>query len=250
MTNWSSITVVMITRNAAATLACSLRSIPKEATIIVADGDSTDNTVPIAHSFGARVVRQDQDPIAVVDGNFDVARNQAMGLVERDWLFILDGDEELSLALINEVSAIIEADQDHAAYDMPRSNLFWGKEGRLLGEDRQIRLLRQGRGGYGGRQLHSPIWIDGTVGRLDATLIHHNINNWEDVGRRFRRYLPVERRTRTPAATPLAALLLSCHMLRYYLFRQQAWRDGLRGVLVSSIFSLYHGLARWPERKK
>lgn len=249
MNDWSPITVVMITRNAGATLAAALRSVPAGAEIIVADADSTDRTVSIARSFGALVVRQDPEPVAAAGGNFDLARNQALDQAGRNWLLILDGDEQLTPALAEEIAATVRADRDHAAFDMPRRNLFWGKEVRLLGEDRQIRLLRRGRGRYVDHRLHRPIRIDGPVGRLRQPLVHYNITCRRDVSRRFRRYLPIERRTRVPADSRLAALRLIGRMGRYYLIRQQAWRDGWRGVLASCIFSLYHGLAQWPGGK-
>jgi glycosyltransferase involved in cell wall biosynthesis len=249
MNDWSPITMVMITRNAAATLTAALRSIPAGAEIIVADADSTDRTVSIARSFGARVIRQDPEPVAAAGGNFDLARNQAMDQAGRNWLFILDSDEQLSPALAEEIAVTVRTDRDHTAYDMPRRNLFWGKAVRLLGEDRQIRLLRRGRGRYMGNRLHRPIRIDGPVGRLREPLIHHNITGLRDVSRRFRRYLPIERQNVDPAASRLTALRLAGRMGRYYLIRQQAWRDGWRGVLASCIFSLYHGLAQWPGKK-
>jgi len=249
MSDWSPISVVMITRNASATLPVALGSIPAGAEIIVADADSTDQTVPIARSFGARVIRQDQDPVAAAGGNFDLARNKAMELARRDWLFILDGDEQLVPALAEEIAATVRTGQDHAAYDLPRRNLFWGKAVRLLGEDRQIRLLRKGRGRYVDRCLHCPIRIDGPVGHLLHALIHHNVTGLQDVVRRFRRYLPIERQTRAPAASRHAALRHILRMSRYYLLRQEAWRDGWQGVLASCIFGLYHGLAQWPRKK-
>ena len=249
MSDWSSISVVMITRNAERSLAAALRSIPAGAEIIVADADSTDKTVSIACSFGARVIRQNQNLVAAAGGNFDVARNQAMDLADRNWLFILDSDEQLTAALAGEIAEVVQMDQAHAAYDIPRRNLFWGKEVRLLGEDRQIRLLQRERGRYVGHCLHCPICIEGMVGRLHEPLVHHNITCWPDVSRRFRRYLPIERRSKTPAAGPLSALRISCCMARYYLVRQQAWRDGWRGILTCCIYGVYHGLAQLPGKK-
>ncbi len=249
MNDWSSISVVIITRNAESTLASALESIPAKAEIIVADADSTDKTVSIAHSFGARIIRQDQKLITAAGGNFDVARNQAMNLASRKWLFILDSDEQISGTLAKEITETIQKDHVHAGYNMPRKNLFWGKEVRLLGEDRQVRLLLKGKGRYSGQRLHCPIRIDGTIGPLQGSLIHQNIRCWSDVSRRFRCYLPIERKGKTPAANPLLVLRVSLRMARYYLFRQQAWRDGWRGILTCCIYGVYHGLIYWPGKK-
>jgi len=249
MTDWSGISVVMITHDAAATLAAALGSIPPGAEILVADADSGDRTAAIAGSFGARLIRQDQDLIAAAGGNFDVARNQAMDMAGRDWLFILDSDEQLTPALAEEISAATIKNQGNAAYAIPRRNLFWGRPVRLLGEDRQIRLLRRGQGRYEGRSLHCPILVDGPVGQLREPLIHHNITGWQDVSRRYRRYLPIERRNGNPTESRMEALRIIVRMARYYMIRQQAWRDGWRGMVTSCIYALYHGLARWPGSK-
>jgi len=249
MSNWTPISIVMITRDAAATLSAALTSVPEGAEILVADADSDDRTVSIARSFGSRVIRQDPDAVAAAGGNFDVARNKVMELAGRPWLFILDGDEEIPPALADEIAATVRTDKDHAAYALPRRNLFWGKTVRLLGEDRQVRLVRKEKGRYEGCSLHTPIRIDGPVGQLREPILHHNITCWRDVRRRFRRYLPVERRNGTPADSRMAALRIMARMTRYYLIHQQAWRDGWRGIAASCIFGIYHGLARWPGKK-
>jgi glycosyltransferase involved in cell wall biosynthesis len=249
MNCWSRISVVMITLNAEALLSESLRSIPAGAEIIIADADSSDQTVAIARSFGAQVIKQDQEKIAESRGNFDIARNQAMEKACRDWLFILDSDEIVSPELAREIGAAIFNDGKPEAYAMPRRNLFWGKPVRLLGEDRQIRLLRKGSGRYAGCSLHCSLNVDGSVGQLKEPLIHHNITGWPDVSRRFRRYLPVERLSRESTGGRLAALRTAMRMGRYYLIGQQAWRDGWRGIVTSCIYSLYHGLAQWPGAK-
>lgn len=227
-----------------------MQTIPFEAEIIVADDDSTDKTVSIAQSFGARIVRQDHETIAEFGGNFDIARNQAMQFASRDWLLILDSDEHLTPDLAEEIGTIILADEYYAAYDMPRRNLFWGKPGRLLGDDRQVRLLRKGKGCYRGCSLHCQIHVDGQVGQLHEPLIHYNISAWSDVCRRYRRYLPIERmNSRQAAGGRMSALIIAARMSRYYLIKQQAWRDGWRGIVTTFIFSLYHGLAQWPSTK-
>lgn len=248
MSQWHSIGVVMITYNAEATLEVALQSIPAGAEIIVSDGGSDDRTVAIAKSFKARVIQQDSALVAACGGNFDVARNRAMGLLTRQWVFILDSDEKVTEGLAREIAATIDRGEEHAAYDIPRKNFYWAKEVRLLGEDRQIRLLRKGNGQYGGNRLHCPICVDGSIGQLQEWLIHLNITSWTDVRRMFRR-LQVERRNRTSSITATSAIRHTLHMFRYYIIRQQAWRDGLMGVFVSGMYSIYHGLSSWPGRK-
>ena len=55
--------------------------------IIVVDTGSTDNTVEIAESFGAKVFFYEWD------NNFSNARNHALDKATGDWLIFLDADE-------------------------------------------------------------------------------------------------------------------------------------------------------------
>lgn len=57
--------------------------------IIIVDTGSTDRTVEIAQSFGAKVFHQPWE------GNFSKHRNFSMEQATSDWLFIIDADEEM-----------------------------------------------------------------------------------------------------------------------------------------------------------
>jgi glycosyltransferase involved in cell wall biosynthesis len=57
--------------------------------LIVVDTGSTDRTVEIAESFGARILHHEWD------GDFSAARNVALDAATSDWLFYLDADEVL-----------------------------------------------------------------------------------------------------------------------------------------------------------
>jgi len=245
MSFWSGISVVMIVLDAEELLADALASVPQEAEIIVADGGSEDRTVTIARKFGARVIAQNLAAIAEADGNFDVARNEAAEHAMREWIFFLDADERITEELYSEIHAL-NAPGD--AFELPRINLYWGKPVRLLGEDRQIRLVKKGRGRYEGTALHQKLLVDGSVGQLGSPLLHLNLRGWSDVSLRFRRYLPSEARHHAPVPTRRKAMAVSCHMFRYYYFRSGAWKDGWRGILVSLIYSVYHGAAAWQAR--
>lgn len=65
----------------------SVRGIADE--IIVVDTGSTDSTLQIALSFGAKVVHH------TWNGDFAAARNAGLQQAHGQWILILDGDEEL-----------------------------------------------------------------------------------------------------------------------------------------------------------
>lgn len=240
MNGWSRVSVVVITRDAERELPAALASVPAAAEIIVADGASRDATVTVARAHGARVIAQDLTAVAAAGGNFDLARNHAASHARRDWIFLLDADERIPPALAAEISESV-AGEECAAFDMPRVNLFWGRPVRLLGEDRQLRLVRRGRGRFAGRELHRRMRVDGSIGHLSAPLVHDNVTSWRDVARRFRRDVPIQ-----AAALPAPPRLLeTCRipprMFRYYYWTNGAWRDGLRGFAASLAYALYEG---------
>ncbi|MBN1867622.1 glycosyltransferase family 2 protein [Candidatus Sumerlaeota bacterium] len=249
MTAWSRITVVLIVRDAADVLPAALESVPAEAEIVVADGASRDATVEAARTRGARVIAQDLEAVRRAGGNFDVARNAAAEHATRPWVFFLDADERLSPELAREIGLLAE-DTLHAAYRFPRRNLFWGGPVRLLGEDRQTRLVRKGKGRYSGSALHRSIEVDGSVGDLDGVLIHENVRAWVDVVRRFRQYVPVEAGNLRPAPGFGTVCATPWRMFRYYYVTNRAWKDGARGLIVSVVYAAYRFAIAWKARSR
>jgi glycosyltransferase involved in cell wall biosynthesis len=241
---WSQVSVVMIVLDAAELLPDALASIPAEAETIVADGGSRDASREVARHHGARVTDQDQAAIDAAAGNFDVARNAAAATASRPWVFFLDADERITPELAQAV-AVLLPDPECNAFDMPRINLFWGRPVRLLGEDRQLRLLRRGHGRFEGERLHQSMQVDGRIGAIAAPLLHLNLRHFDDVRLRFRRYLPVEARQHPPVSGRLQALRIGLRMFRYYYVAMGAWRDGWRGVLTCGVYGAYHGAAAW-----
>jgi tetratricopeptide (TPR) repeat protein len=69
--------------------ACLEAAAPAADEIVVVDTGSTDATVAIAESFGARVLHRPWD------GSFSAARNAALEAATGDWVLFLDADEQL-----------------------------------------------------------------------------------------------------------------------------------------------------------
>lgn len=242
---WSRVSVALIVRNAERLLPGALVTVPREAELLVADGGSDDGSTVIAAAAGAIVVAQDPVVLAQARGNFDVARNQLTELASREWVFLLDADERVTAAVRVEVSDLVRTRDSVVAYDFPRENLFWGRSVRLLGEDRQLRLMRRGFGRYVGHALHQPPIVDGPIGHATARLLHHNITGWRDVVTRFRRYLPVEAHSRRGPDGLRQGLLAPWRFFHFYYVRQQAWRDGVRGLVVAAVYALYQSTSEW-----
>ncbi len=111
------ISVHVLTRNSARTLGRALQSLPPCSEILVVDGGSTDGTVDIARSFGARILEERSGQNGLP--NFAALRNIALRNTTQPWIFILDSDEELSQELRNALMTITASDTP-AAFLVPR----------------------------------------------------------------------------------------------------------------------------------
>ena len=97
------LSVVLITHNEESNLARTLESVRPlvrdgQGEIIVVDSGSTDRTVEIAKSFGARVFTEEWKGYAA-------QKNSAIEKATGDWILSLDADEELDRAAAGNRSA-------------------------------------------------------------------------------------------------------------------------------------------------
>src|SRR5258705_5260284 len=101
----STLSVAIITLNEADNLARTLASVRFADEIVVVDSGSTDRTVEIARSFGAKVFCEDWK-------GFAVQKNSAIDKCAGTWVLSLDADEELTEELQAEIRGMLEADAE------------------------------------------------------------------------------------------------------------------------------------------
>ena len=80
--------------------------------IIVVDTGSTDETVSIAESFGARVLHKPWK------NDFAASRNFALDAVTAEWVLYIDADEELIMKSVDEIRAEISRATDVMAFGL------------------------------------------------------------------------------------------------------------------------------------
>jgi glycosyltransferase involved in cell wall biosynthesis len=212
------ISVVIITFNEEANIGRTLQSVQPlvadgKGEIIVVDSGSTDRTVDIAKSFGAKVF------IEAWKG-YAAQKNLAIDKAEWDWILSLDADESLedgtsktirilaskpdglterelqnlarslggdSLDTVETVMAYEEAFDAHpskkaeeiplalSGYWFPRKNHFLGRWIKHGGfwPDRKLRLFRRGYGRFEDRAVHETVKIDGYTAKLKRGAIVH-----------------------------------------------------------------------------
>ncbi len=101
-------TLAVLTRNSGKTLQKALESAKDFDDIIVCDGGSTDDTLEIAHRYGARIIPQ--DPPFLKEGKiFDYGgvRNQTLDAAKHNWFFWVDSDEYCGADIVEAIRKVI-----------------------------------------------------------------------------------------------------------------------------------------------
>jgi len=197
------LSVVLATYNEEANIAECINSVKDIASeIIIVDGTSTDRTVEIAKSLGARVIVTSNPPI------FHINKQKALDNAKGRWILQLDADERVTKELAKEIIHVIEMNEEeiekyettlpskrlfarhqqllenrdghigkegsYAAFFIPRLNYFLGKYLRYGGvyPDGVIRLVRKGKAQFPCIDVHEQIAVEGKVGWLQHPLLH------------------------------------------------------------------------------
>jgi glycosyltransferase involved in cell wall biosynthesis len=274
------LSVVIITHNEEANTGRTLTSVRPlvadgKGEIIVVDSGSTDRTVEIAKSFGAKVFIEEWKGYAA-------QKNSAIDKAAGDWILSLDADEELgpglagevyaamrgrlgadligggSLEVIEKVMAIEETPErggtsSPIGFWIPRKNFFlgrWIKHGGFW-PDPKMRLFRKGRAHFEKRLVHEDAKLkEGISGQLKHALVHHSYPTLADYIDHMNRYssLGAEMAVARGAGgfslfnivlRPLATFL-------YNYFLRLGFLDGREGLLLH----LYHAVyVSWKYAK-
>ncbi len=116
------ISVTIITRDEEQNLGQALASIHGWADdILVVDSGSTDRTLEIAKSFGARTLTREWS-------GYGQQKNYAQDQAAHDWILNIDADEEVSTELRNEIDALLAATPGPACLiEIPRKTWYLGR---------------------------------------------------------------------------------------------------------------------------
>ena len=178
------VSVVIAARNEAHNLARCLESLQGAGEIYVIDSQSTDSTVEIARSFGAKVVQFHYR------GGWPKKRQWALDCLPFacDWILLLDADEALTSELRAEIRQAIRSER-FAGYYLKLQMHFLGR--RLRHGDasfEKLALFRRGKAQFECRlrdqdtsmcdmEVHEHVVLEGPAGRLKQPVLHHNVES-------------------------------------------------------------------------
>jgi len=161
------ISVLILTKNEQQDLPGCLESVAWSDDIHVYDSMSSDDTVNIAQSFGAKVTQRPFD-------NWSSHQNWGLQNIQfkHEWVFYIDADERMTSDLVEEVIAVANRPKDAVAFRIRRRDFFDGKWLKhVQASPFYMRLFRPERMRY--ERLVNPISIaDGPVDELKGNLDH------------------------------------------------------------------------------
>jgi len=178
------VTVIIAARNEAKNLPRCLQALKEVGEVYVIDSQSTDDTVEIARSHGARVVQFHYQ------GGWPKKRQWAINTlpIANEWILLLDADEVLTPELSEEIySAIQNTAID--GYSILLRTWFLGRALRFGDVGLwKLSLFRRGKGRFECRledqdpsmadmEVHEHVVVQGATAKLRNPLIHHNMES-------------------------------------------------------------------------
>ncbi|MCX7760317.1 MAG: glycosyltransferase family 2 protein [Hydrogenothermaceae bacterium] len=234
------ISAVILTKNEELNIERAIKSLKDLADeIIVIDSGSTDKTVDLATSLGAKVYFRRWDSFAN-QRNFGIEKSLC------NWILMVDADEEVSSELKLNIKQEL-LNPKYQAYEIPRRTYYLGKFLRYTWyPEWRLRLFKKGILRFEGDLHETPVFLDKNikVGKLKGDLYHYSYRNL------YHQYIKTIDYAKTMAESyhkngkkfKLYKLILSPFMMFFKnYFLKLGFLDGYRGffVAMSSFFYVF-----------
>ena len=206
------VSVIVPVRNEARNLPRCLESLRDAGEIYVIDSQSTDKTADIAHAFNATVIQFNYR------GGWPKKRQWALETLPFafDWILLLDADECLTPALVQEIRRALE-DPNFDGYYLKLQMHFLGHElGHCGASFYKLSLFRHGKGRFerrleqqdesmGDMEVHEHVIVNGRTRKLGNPIVHLNIESLSHYIRKHDQYSNWESRVLSegPSSTEL-----------------------------------------------
>jgi glycosyltransferase involved in cell wall biosynthesis len=271
------LSVVLITHNEESNLGRTLESVRPlvrdgQGEVVVVDSGSTDRTLDIAKSFGAKIF------VELWKG-YAGQKNSAIEKASGDWILSLDADEELSRQLQEALAITLESldrmdavrrqrdahpfiaedaqaelenwvgvkgGQELCGIWIARKNEFLGQwiEHGGFWPDPKLRLFRRGRGRFEDRAVHETVVVNGPTGRLkQGAILHHCYPTLSDYIEHMNRYSSLgAEMVVADGRTGFSVINIAVRPLLtfvYNYFFRLGFLDGRKGLLLHIYHAVY-----------
>lgn len=136
--------------------------------MIIADTGSSDSTVKIAESYGAKVYHFPWN------GNFSDARNFSLKFASGDWIMIMDADDQLEESGKQGVLDLIKSG-DADAYFFETISYIGDKPGFDTIKNMNLRLMKNGKGYFYSNPIHEQIYCNIKAVNPSAKIVNKDI---------------------------------------------------------------------------
>ncbi len=270
------LSVVIATHNEEASIGKCLDSVKSIANeVLVADGESTDNTVKIAKEKGATVLPMSNKRM------FHKNKEEAKKHAKSEWILFLDADEIITTKLAKEIQAVVSGtyvqvsqpnrlfalhmrnievrDKISFSQSAPMYGYFIARKNYFLGRflmhsgvypDGVIRLVKNGHGYWPCKDVHETMIVDGGVSWLQEPMIHMADPSFARYLARANRYTTLTadnlrtRQVGTSIFTVLQFMVwLPVKTFVVLFIRHKGFLDGFSGFVWSLMSGLHFPIA-------
>ncbi len=233
------VSVVLITLNEERNIDRCLSSVRWADDIVVVDSFSRDRTVERARRYTDRIYQHEY-----LGSTRQMERG--IGYATGPWILFVDGDEEVSAELAEEIQETLRHGTECAGFEILRKPWAFGKWIEHGGwfPDYQFRLFRKDAYTVNHEEVHGGFSTSGTKGRLRGCVNHYTYETVYAYLARMNEYTSLQvssKLKRNPDATVRwYNLFLSplSHFLRMF-FSKQGYRDGFHGLVLSLLDATY-----------
>lgn len=229
------ISVVINTLNEEEKVQKTLKSVSWADEVIVCDMHSDDNTVEAAKKLGAKVYLHPRLDFV------EPARNFAISKASKDWVLILDPDEEVPGSLVQRLKEIAAGMKEIDFVKMPRKNIIFNHfmKASMWWPDYNIRFFRKGKVTWTDK-IHQPPQALGQGLELEAdekwAILHNHYHSVPQFLERMIRYTKVQAEELKKEGykfdwKDLIKKPLSEFLSRF--FANRGYEDGLYGMALS-----------------
>ena len=180
------LTVAILTKNEEKNIVNVVRNAKQVADdVLIIDSGSTDQTVALAETNGARVVYR------AWDNDFAAQRNFALKNTNAEWILYLDADERLNDRLINSIKKVV-IDATEKQYSIKRKSIAFGKEFSygVLKPDFVPRLFKK-ENVYWINKVHEKPICKHSLELLDGYIEHYTYTSWGQWLDKFNQYTSI-----------------------------------------------------------
>ena len=192
----------------------SVKEIANE--IIIVDSESTDKTVEIALSKGAKVLVEKWK-------GYGPQKNSVLEKCKGDWILLIDADEVISPQLKEKIKIIINSEN-------PSSDVY------------KIRLRKNGKVKISSREVHEQYQTDSKIKKIKEMIIHYTYDSIEEFLEKLNRYTSQSakeyiKKGKNPSFLKIYSKMMFRFLKMYIL--QLGFMDGYEGYLLAKYSSIY-----------